>query len=163
MTVRQLRQLKPDGAPVWAFWWESNNCWGWIASEEDWDHVRQIYRDVAPSVDLLRARVAEWDHPASIVSGVPRNLSFGFRREHTGGRLTLWDHALAHGLNWMLPASVAKQERSPNFRDEHGRLFLVRCFQCDPDRGRENWAPAVASGQCAWCGWTEKREDEKTT
>ncbi len=49
------------------------------------------------------------------------------------------------------------QERPPNFRSEDGRLFLVRCFACDIDHGVENWAMAVASGQCAWCGWQEDR------
>jgi len=47
------------------------------------------------------------------------------------------------------------QDKSPNFRNAEGKLFLVRCFICDPKRGRENWAPAVASGICAWCGWGE--------
>jgi hypothetical protein len=51
-------------------------------------------------------------------------------------------------------------DRTPNFRDEDGSLFLRRCFACDPEHGRENWAPAVASGQCAWCGWTETTESE---
>ncbi len=46
------------------------------------------------------------------------------------------------------------QDRPPNFRDD-GQLFLVRCFACAPEHGRENWAPAVASGTCAWCGWSE--------
>jgi len=45
------------------------------------------------------------------------------------------------------------QDRPPNFRDDDGKLFLVRCYACDTKRGRENWGPAVASGQCAWCGW----------
>ena len=50
------------------------------------------------------------------------------------------------------------QDRTPNFRDKNGRLFLVRCFACGSERGRENYAMAVADGQCAWCGWTEKEE-----
>lgn len=36
-----------------------------------------------------------------------------------------------------------------------GKLYLTRCPKCD----RENYAMAVSSGQCAWCGW--KREEEK--
>jgi len=49
-------------------------------------------------------------------------------------------------------ADIAKkQEQHPNFRNEDGKLFLVRCFACD----RENWAPAVATGACEWCGWSE--------
>ena len=47
------------------------------------------------------------------------------------------------------------QDRPPNFRGKGGQLFLVRCFACEPDNGRENYAPAVATGQCAWCGWKE--------
>ena len=47
------------------------------------------------------------------------------------------------------------QDRPPNFRDDGGRLFLIRCYACDNERGRENWAPVVATGQCAWCGWSE--------
>jgi len=34
-------------------------------------------------------------------------------------------------------------------------LFMVRCFECE----RENWAMAVVSGQCAWCGYKMKEED----
>ena len=29
-----------------------------------------------------------------------------------------------------------------------GLVCMIRCFAC----GKENWAMAVASGQCAWCG-----------
>ena len=30
----------------------------------------------------------------------------------------------------------------------NGKVYLERCYDC----GRENYAPSVASGQCAWCG-----------
>jgi len=36
-----------------------------------------------------------------------------------------------------------------------GRIFMVRCAKCD----MENWAMAVASGQCCWCGYEAKEED----
>lgn len=36
-----------------------------------------------------------------------------------------------------------------------GEVYLERCPKC----GKENWAPAVASGQCAWCGYKGKPED----
>jgi hypothetical protein len=50
------------------------------------------------------------------------------------------------------------QDRAPNFRDD-GHLYLVRCFACsESSRGRENWAMAVATGQCAFCGWTEEKD-----
>ncbi len=54
-------------------------------------------------------------------------------------------------MNEMQPIN---QDRAPNFRAD-GQLFLVRCFACEPTRGRENYAPAVATGRCAFCGWTE--------
>lgn len=38
------------------------------------------------------------------------------------------------------------------FRDKDGMLFLQRCPECR----RENYAMAVATGQCAWCGWKEQ-------
>ena len=49
------------------------------------------------------------------------------------------------------------QDREPNFRQD-GKLFLMRCYACDED-GVENWAPAVASGTCAWCGWEDDEQD----
>lgn len=47
------------------------------------------------------------------------------------------------------------QDRPPNFRGDEGNLYLVRCYACDPEHGRENYALAVAVGQCVWCGWSE--------
>ena len=44
-------------------------------------------------------------------------------------------------------------DRQPNFY-ANGRFYLVRCFACGGEHGTENWAPAVATGQCAFCGWT---------
>lgn len=37
------------------------------------------------------------------------------------------------------------------------KIFMVRCVKCRA----ENWAPAVASGQCAWCGYEANEEDVK--
>lgn len=53
------------------------------------------------------------------------------------------------------PVATADQDRPPNFRSDDGRLYLVRCFECAPEHGRENWAMNVASGTCAWCGWQD--------
>lgn len=39
------------------------------------------------------------------------------------------------------------QLKEPNFEHD-GKIFLVRCHKC----GRENYAPAVSSGMCVWCG-----------
>lgn len=49
---------------------------------------------------------------------------------------------------------MTKQDRPPNFREE-GKLFLVRCFVCNKEIGKENLSTAVAKGYCAWCGWSE--------
>jgi hypothetical protein len=48
-------------------------------------------------------------------------------------------------------------DREPNFRDDSGRLFLVKCFACAPKFGRENKITFVYSGECAWCGWKEEK------
>jgi hypothetical protein len=44
--------------------------------------------------------------------------------------------------------------KHPNFRS-NGDLYLVRCFSCAPEHGRENYAPNVATGTCTWCGWKD--------
>jgi hypothetical protein len=51
-------------------------------------------------------------------------------------------------------------DRPPNFTQD-GKFYLVRCFVCDSRYGRENWAMAVASGKCCWCGWSEGIEINK--
>ena len=56
--------------------------------------------------------------------------------------------------------SIAEQLRHlENFMDG-GQLYLVRCYNCW-DTGRENWACAVASGICAWCGWDPDDEPKE--
>lgn len=49
----------------------------------------------------------------------------------------------------------------PNFFSEEGKFYLVRCFECDKVLGKENYLPAVATGQCAWCGWKGKNKYDK--
>ena len=50
------------------------------------------------------------------------------------------------------------QDKGENFRNDAGKLFLVRCYAHDKKDGRENSGVAVASGTCAWCGWSEKKK-----
>lgn len=57
-------------------------------------------------------------------------------------------------------SSEVNQDRHPNFRGDDGRLYLVRCFICDPKHGVENYALMVAPGQCYKCGWREKTNAE---
>jgi predicted Zn-ribbon and HTH transcriptional regulator len=35
------------------------------------------------------------------------------------------------------------------------KLYMERCPMCD----LENWAPDVASGRCAWCGYVATVKD----
>ncbi len=51
-------------------------------------------------------------------------------------------------------STPVNQDRAPNFRED-GRLYLVRCFACGGEHGKENYAMAVANGECAWCGWQD--------
>lgn len=39
-----------------------------------------------------------------------------------------------------------------------GTILLMRCPKCH----RENWAPAVATGQCVWCGYRAEPITDKT-
>lgn len=59
-----------------------------------------------------------------------------------------------------LEVGTPLQVRPPNFYDD-GQLFLVRCFACEPEHGRENYGLAVASGQCAYCGWPDRKTDKR--
>lgn len=43
-----------------------------------------------------------------------------------------------------------------NFLTDNGSLYLVNCAQCK----RENYAAAVSSGTCAWCGWSAPKNLE---
>lgn len=54
--------------------------------------------------------------------------------------------------------SITVNDRPPNFRNAHGRFFLVRCFACAPE-GRENRMTRVYSGECVWCGWAAAQPD----
>jgi hypothetical protein len=40
-----------------------------------------------------------------------------------------------------------------------GKLYLIRCPE--PECELENYAPAVATGKCAWCGFDANEQDEK--
>lgn len=39
--------------------------------------------------------------------------------------------------------------------DEKGNSYLTKCPKC----GLENWAPRVATGECAWCGYKAPKEE----
>ena len=52
-------------------------------------------------------------------------------------------------------------DKAPNFRDKEGKLFLIRCYNCEPNFGTENYAPVVSKGVCAWCGWKEEKDLDK--
>lgn len=45
-----------------------------------------------------------------------------------------------------------EKELPGTFRNKEGTLYVIRCPSCK----LENYAPAVASGECGFCGWREK-------
>lgn len=51
---------------------------------------------------------------------------------------------------------VKLEDQGGNFRGADGKPYVVRCPSCL----KENWAPAVASGRCAWCGWSASGGEE---
>ena len=57
----------------------------------------------------------------------------------------------------MISRIVRLEDCRENFRDAAGRPYLVRCPHCQ----LENLGPAVASGECAWCGWKAEATPEK--
>jgi ribosomal protein L37E len=50
-----------------------------------------------------------------------------------------------------------KKGKGVVYTDKEGKTCMIRCTEC----GRENWAPAVSSGTCAWCGFDANAEEEK--
>lgn len=40
------------------------------------------------------------------------------------------------------------------YRTKDGLICMIRRFEC----GRENWAPAVVTGCCAWCGYDPNKK-----
>lgn len=50
--------------------------------------------------------------------------------------------------------------KGTGYIDHEGKTCMIRCFEC----GQENYAMAVASGCCAWCGYDaneQKKEPEQ--
>ena len=52
-----------------------------------------------------------------------------------------------------------RTEKGYGFLTKSGKQFLVRCHEC----GKENYAPAVASGCCAWCGYDANATQQPST
>ena len=47
-------------------------------------------------------------------------------------------------------------------KDGETHFLLIRCFECPGagERGVENYLPMVATGTCAFCGWSFDEEDD---
>lgn len=58
-----------------------------------------------------------------------------------------------------MPKKIRLEDCPVNFRSKTGKPYVVRCPKCK----QENWAPAVATGVCAMCGWdaNDTRKDEE--
>jgi hypothetical protein len=57
----------------------------------------------------------------------------------------------------MLPFFL--QCKLPNFQRD-GVFYLVRCFNCGGKKGKENIAPFLQRGVCAFCGWSKDKSDK---
>ena len=53
-------------------------------------------------------------------------------------------------------AVEAEKGMEENFWSD-GKFYMVRCPKCN----KENYAPAVSTGQCAWCGYVLNRLADK--
>jgi ribosomal protein L37E len=53
-------------------------------------------------------------------------------------------------------SKVEKEGKGSYYLDGEKRC-MIRCISC----GRENWAPVVASGKCAWCGFDANNKTEE--
>ena len=56
-----------------------------------------------------------------------------------------------------MKTAEAAEPRKGNVWYSDGKAYVQRC----PDCGRENWGPAVATGECAWCGWSAPKKQEE--
>lgn len=59
------------------------------------------------------------------------------------------------GIGW----TKLTKRSAPNFIGDNGNVFLVRCPKCNS----ENYAMAVSSGICAWCGFDLNKSEEELT
>lgn len=53
-------------------------------------------------------------------------------------------------------AIKAEQKMEENFEAD-GKKYLVKCPKCY----KENYAPAVSSGICAWCGYDANKGEKE--
>lgn len=101
--LEQLPPTRPDGAPAWAFFWDSNPINGWVASEEDFRilvRVLELWAAInGGPVPTLTTDDRRHPLQAKRFDGVDFH-GFGFRFEHRGE--TLRTHAERNGLDWML-------------------------------------------------------------
>lgn len=51
---------------------------------------------------------------------------------------------------------VGINDKEPNYRNEFGSLILIRCFLCEPNKGKGNKPSAVSMGVCGHCNWSDK-------
>ena len=80
-----------------AFWFESNQVWGWIWHPTLWLLIQIWFR--ADGRNPRTAQRAVQQHPATSMAGAYAQESFGFRLEHQGGPLHEWARDV--GLEWV--------------------------------------------------------------
>lgn len=93
MNMDNTSRTIPEGAPDWAFFWDSNARWGWICTQEAWAELCEGTKALGGAMWLLNGRRNR--------ANAGLSNTFGYRPEHTGD-IYLRDHAVKHGLTWML-------------------------------------------------------------
>ena len=46
------------------------------------------------------------------------------------------------------------RKQGSGYQSKNGLIYMIRCFEC----GTKNYAMAVSSGYCAWCGYSPNEE-----
>jgi len=68
-----------------SFYFEGNQAWGWIKSEEDWERIKKAYED--SDINLFNAR-----------NNPNRYEAFGLYYEYTGDT-TLGEHCIKNNMD----------------------------------------------------------------
>lgn len=55
----------------------------------------------------------------------------------------------------MVKEEYRSDNRGFSFKGDNQRWYLVRCHNCK----MENWAPAIATGICCWCGYDDNQRE----
>jgi len=50
----------------------------------------------------------------------------------------------------MARRNTVKRGSGHGYKGQNGKLCMAKCFSC----GKDNWAPLISTGNCAWCDYS---------